>query len=263
MIIPIQSSQDPRLQLFRHTRDRDLLREEKVFIAEGEEIVLRLLATTYEDIRLLIAESRLQRLSPHIPAQVPCYVADQQLLREVPGFDFHRGVIACARRPALLRPVDLASRKGSLTLAVFAGVQDAENLGVLLRCAAALGIDGIVLGDRTLDPFYRRVVRVSMGAVFNLPMAISEDLPQDLMLMADTGIESIATVLDDRATPLHQFAPPSRQAVLFGNEHGGLPTSLTARCRHRLTIPMQNRIDSLNVAMAAAIILYHLTNRSG
>ncbi len=130
----------------------------------------------------------------------------------------------------------------------------------------------LVLGPRCGDPWYRRAVRVSMGAVFTLPIVRSADLDADLeRLQGEFGYATVATVTDADAPPLHQFAlsPNFRGrgrgrfrgvAVLLGSEGYGLAADVVQRCDHRVRIPMHHDVDSLNVAVAAGIVLHHFLN---
>ena len=118
----------------------------------------------------------------------------------------------------------------------------------------------MVLGPRCCDPWYRRAVRVSMGAVFTMPMVQSADLDADLdRLRGDHGYELIATVIDEDARTLRRVGPVAggRAAVLLGSEGYGLPASLVARCDRKVRIPMHHDVDSLNVAVAAGIVIHH------
>lgn len=257
-IITISSAEDPRLAEYRDIRESALIRERGLFVVEGENIVLRLLKSTLKTVSLLISDRRLERLAPYLPCKIPIYTAPEEVIQASPGFRFHRGVMALGLRPPLPElPALLMAMRPSATLVVCAGIGDPENLGQILRTSAALGAAGVVLGHGTADPFYRRVIRVSMGALFTLPLAISSDLVSDLSALRKRGFYLRATHLSPSATPLRQAQPARLNAILFGNESTGLPDELAELCDERLTIPMHAGADSLNVAAAAAIVLHH------
>ena len=147
-----------------------------------------------------------------------------------------------------------------LTLAVCPDVQDPENLGAILRIASALAIDAVVLGPDCCDPFSRRVLRVSMGAALRVKIVESDELVAELTALRDTiQLEQWAAVTDATATSFDKLQRPARLALLLGSEGHGLSADWVARCNHAVTIPMAPRVDSLNVAVAAGILLYHLT----
>jgi tRNA G18 (ribose-2'-O)-methylase SpoU len=142
---------------------------------------------------------------------------------------------------------------------------DAENVGSLIRIAAAFGADGVILGAGTTDPFARRVLRVSMGNVLFLPVAEVDCLASTLTdLSQNHGYQTIATVLDATAEDLTQSVMSERVVLVFGNESHGLDPQVAACCNQRMTIPMWNGTDSLNIAIAAGIFAHcYRTAHSG
>ncbi len=139
-------------------------------------------------------------------------------------------------------------------------ITNSENMGSLIRISSAFGADAIILGPRCCDPFYRMSIRVSMGTVFSVPIVRSEDLLGDLAsLQREHAFELTATVLDQDADPLDQANRKDRLAILFGNEANGLSVEVVTACDRRVTLPMKRGTDSLNVAIAAGIFLYHFT----
>ena len=257
-IVHVDSLADPRIADFRDLKDRELSRAGGKFIAEGEWVVRRLLASSYETDSVLLAERIADELAPLVPPTVPVYVAPAELVSRIVGFRFHSGAIAAGRRKAPLALTDLLPRLGSTaTLIVLPEITSTENLGGLLRIAAGFGADGVLLGERCCDPFYRQSVRVSMGTVFRLAIVQSTDLDADLRRLGHADFERIATVLDDNATPLATTTRRPRIALLMGNEAQGLSPHHTALCDHNVTIPMRLGTDSLNVTVAAGIFLHH------
>ncbi|MGH7178139.1 MAG: TrmH family RNA methyltransferase, partial [Tepidisphaeraceae bacterium] len=230
-----------------------------LFIAEGAQVVTRLLRSRFALHSILAAEHRVELVTPLVALDVPIYVVSREVMNSVIGFKFHSGLLACARRSERRGIDELIRTVGkSLTLVACPEVTNTENLGGLIRIAAGLGADGIVLGERCCDPFFRRTIRVSMGAVFSLPIYQCDDIRADLhRLRRQLGVELIATVLDESALPLDRCIRKDRMAILFGNEAQGLPEALMEICDRRVTIPMKLGTDSLNVAVSAGIVLYH------
>jgi tRNA G18 (ribose-2'-O)-methylase SpoU len=259
-LIPVPSLDDPRVAPYRNLKDRDLARDGDRFIAESEQLVRRLLASTVRAESLLVADKRLPDLAPVLPNDLPVYVAPAAVVNEIVGFQFHSGVMAVGVRPPSPALDDVLAGKPRATLVVCPEVEKTDNLGALIRIAAAFGADAMLLGPRCCDPFFRQSVRVSMGTVFHLPIVRSPDLDRDLHhLRDDLGVELIATVLDDSAEPLDRAPRAPKLALLLGNEAQGLPPDIVRLCHRRVTIPMQLGTDSLNVAVAAGVFLYHFT----
>ncbi|MFP4143967.1 MAG: TrmH family RNA methyltransferase [Phycisphaeraceae bacterium] len=255
-IHPVTSLDDPRVQPYRNLKDRQLAREHGLFICEGEPLARRLLDSPLNAHSILAAAHRAAAIAADAPADVPVFAAPADLLSDIVGYPFHRGVLACGVRP---KPVRAGALLPATTLVVCPQLENEENLGVIIRTAAALGADGILLGDQGADPLGRRTVRVSMGAVFTLPVAQSPDLRADLLrLREEHGFELAATVLDEHADDLADYRRPDKLALLLGNEPTGLADDWLALCDAQLTIPMHRGTDSLNVAVAAGIFLYEL-----
>jgi tRNA G18 (ribose-2'-O)-methylase SpoU len=257
--IPVQSIDDPRLACYRDVTQRNLTRQSGLFIAEGDKVAERLANSRFEVASILAEPEHAERFERLTPAATPIYVASRQLLAEIAGFQFHRGVLACGRRAARSSVAELLpGRDGArATIVVLPDVQDPTNLGSIIRSTAAFGCEGIVLGPRCADPFSRRVLRVSMGAAFHLPIVESTDLTADLRAIADAGLEVAAAVIDATAEPLATARRSERLAIVLGGEGHGLSEEWLKLCHRRVTIPMQLGIDSLNVAVAAAVLLYH------
>lgn len=259
--VAIETLEDPRIQMYRHLKESNLLRDGHLFIAEGTKLVERLLASDFETQSVLIAERREAEWGHKVPSSVPLYIVPQQLGEQLTGFNFHVGVLACGIRKPDRSIDDVLPRDAArLTVAICPNCDNPENLGSIIRIGSAFGIDALLLGRGCCDPFARRVLRVSMGTAFRLPIIESPDLELDLLrLRREWNMELIATVLDATATPLSDAVRGPMTGLLLGNEAEGLSQSWQALCDRRLTIPMLLGTDSLNVAVAAGIFLHHFT----
>ncbi|MCE5327163.1 MAG: RNA methyltransferase [Planctomycetaceae bacterium] len=258
---PVTSIDDGRIGVYRNLKDRELARLEGRFIAEGEMVVRRLLASRYAAESLLVAERQLAKILPFVPQDVPVYVAPPDLLSAIIGFNFHLGIIACGRRgegPALDEAV--VGLPPHATAVVLSEITKPDNMGALLRISSAFGADVVIAGQDCCDAFYRESIRVSMGTIFSLNLVRSPDLPADVArLKAAHGFETVGAVLAEGAVPLAQARRSPRTALMFGNEAQGLRPGLADLCDRKVVIPMQLGTDSLNVAVAAAVFLYHYT----
>lgn len=258
--IAISDLADPRVQPFRDLKASNLSRHGTLFIAEGTKLVARLLDSRYETASVLLSEKREAEWLPRIPESVPTYIIPQELGSQLVGFNFHVGVVACGKRVPS-PTIDVLPRNAErLTLVVCPNCDNPENLGAIIRISGGFGVDAILLGKGCCDPFSRRVLRVSMGTAFRMTVIESADLATDLDRLRDEWqVEFAATLLDSTATPLQEAQRSPRFGLLFGNEHAGLGAEWVRHCSQRLTIPMHGDTDSLNVAIAAGIFLYHFT----
>ncbi|QJY45233.1 TrmH family RNA methyltransferase [Pseudonocardia broussonetiae] len=260
-ITPVADPADPRLDDYRDltTADRrpDRPGGRGLVIAEGVVVVRRLLDSPYPVRSLLGVPRRLDELADDlVHVDVPAYAADAGTMATAVGFHLNRGVLAVADRAA---PVDAAAlARSARTLAVLEGVNDHENLGSLFRNAAALGVDGVLLGPRCADPLYRRSVRVSMGHVLRVPFAeLTGEWPAALGMLREAGLTVAALTPAPDAVPLAAAGLGGRRvALLLGAEGPGLTDEALAAADVRVRIPMASGVDSLNVATAAAVAFH-------
>lgn len=261
----IRSLDDPRLAAYRNLPDRTL-RGENVFVTEGRVLTQRLLASRYPVESLFCAEQHAEEFQRAAGGRFPVYAAQERLLIEIVGYQFHLGVLGAGRRiaPATLDELMAGTETVQTpTLAICPEVTKPENLGLVFRSAAALGIRGVLLGPTCCDLFSRRALRVSMGAVLTLPWARSEDILADLEALGGRWrFELVATVLDPRAERLDEFRWPQRLGLVFGSEFDGVRHHWLEKCHRRITIPMQPGTDSLNLGVAAGIFLYEASRRA-
>lgn len=257
-VCPIETIDDPAIAIFRNLKDRELAARHGRFIAESEFVVRRLLASTFPVDRVLLTDRRVAEIAPLVPPGVPVFSAPAQLVNQIVGYRFHSGVIASGIRVPGPTLDAVVPATGRVRLVVCPEISNNENLGGLIRVAAAFGATGLVLGERSCDPFFRQSIRVSMGTIFSVPVVQSSDIGADLRRMGGMNVERVAAVLDESAEVLSTFRPSPRTAVLFGNEAQGLAPEHVALCDRTLTVPMKLGTDSLNVAVSAGIILHHL-----
>ena len=259
--LPISSLTDPRVAPYRNVKDRLLDREGRRFIAEGEHVVRRLLESDFPVESVFLSERRVAEIGPLVRDGVPVYVAPAEVMDGVLGIKFHSGVIACGRRKGRMTLDDVVpTDRDRLTLVICPDVANVENIGAIIRIAAGFGADALILGEHCHDPLWRQSIRVSMGTVFRLPLYQSDDLLRDLARLRDEwGVQLAATVLDPDAEPLSDATRPARFGLLFGGEAQGLTQPYVDACDRQVTIPMKLGTDSLNVAVAAGVFLYHFT----
>ena len=251
---------DPCLAPYRQLRHSNLTHVSGLFIAEGPTVVQRLLASSYGIESILVDDKHLERFEPSIPEGVATYVVEHDHLSGLVGFNFHRGVLACGiRKPSLsCAAACWQALPDDETLAILVGVQDPENVGGILRCCAGLGISRVVLGPNTADPLSRRVLRVSMGTALSLSLIRTKDCIADLhWLSQQRNVETIAATLASDAQPLESASRHGPVAIVLGNEAWGLPAEIQQASNRRVRIDMRLGTDSLNVSMAAGIIMHY------
>ncbi|MBB1242851.1 RNA methyltransferase [Streptomyces durbertensis] len=259
--ITVEDPGDPRLSDYTDLTDVALRRRrepaEGLFIAEGEKVIRRALAAGYE-IRSMLLSPKWLDVMGDVVAELPApvYAVTPRVAEQVTGYHVHRGALASmARRP---EPEPGSLLAGARRVAVFEDLVDHANVGAAFRNAAALGVDAVLLTPRCADPLYRRAVKVSMGAVLQVPWTRFGSWPDGLDVLGEHGFLTAALCLADDSVGLDELAArrPERLALLFGTEGEGLTAGALARADVRVRIPMAAGVDSLNVAAASAVAFY-------
>jgi tRNA G18 (ribose-2'-O)-methylase SpoU len=292
--LSVTSLDDPRLDPYRDLKRSNRTRRRGTFVVEGHRVVRRLLDSPFPVESIVVSERRRDFLAEVVPDDVPLLVLPQELAAELVGYNFHHGVMACGRRLPQPELSDLLPPGSEPALFVACPrITDPDNMGGLIRLCAGFGVRALLLGDACSDPFSRRVLRVSMGTAFQLPilefpgsdlmceihqpeaqardttpgpsLALRADVTDAKSTLAEQlnalrevhGFRLLATVLDDTATPLADVPAIERLVLLLGNEAEGLAPEWIDLCDQRITIPMAQGTDSLNVTVAAGIFLHY------
>lgn len=260
---------DQRVARFRNLRDGRLRAAEfeggtGSFVCEGSILVRRLLASDATVLAVLAERGWLDRHGGELGERAggaALLAADRPVMEAIVGFEFHRGVMACAERPPARDAGDLIAQ--SRVLVVLEDLSNQDNVGAVFRNAAALVGPGagVLLSPRCCDPLYRKALRVSAGAALDLPFARLEPWPEGLRRLAAAGYRVLLLTPHPDALPLDRVGvgPESRVALVLGAEGPGLsPAVMGMAGAIRVRIPMSGWSDSLNVATAAAIVLARL-----
>ena len=235
---------------------------EGIFIAESHKVIGHALDSGCAPLSFLMERRQIEGISGTLLERcpdTPVYTADRETLCKLTGYELTRGCLCAMHRPAPI-PVEEAV-KNAHRIAVLDGIADAANVGAILRSAAALHMDAILLSPTCCDPLHRRAVRVSMGTVFQLPWArLDKNWPEQLRAL---GIKTAALALTDRSVSVDdpQLAAEPCLALILGSEGDGLSQSVIDACDYTVLIPMSHGVDSLNVAAAAAVAFWELRIR--
>jgi tRNA G18 (ribose-2'-O)-methylase SpoU len=257
LIHHVNSLDRPELAPYR-TLKRPLAHSQLgIFVAEGEKVVRRLLDSRIQVISLLLTPGWLERLreSGHLREDrcPEIFLAEGDLLREIVGFNIHQGVMAVARVP---EEPSLDRLPGEHLLMALDGLRISENVGVMVRNAAAFGVHAVLVGETSCSPYLRRAVRNSMGAVFTLPVIHVPSLAEALgRLQLQRGTRIVAA--DPHGAAIVSDIPlTGNLCIVLGNEDEGVSPEVAALADIRAAIPMCNDTDSLNVGSASAAFLY-------
>ena len=258
----IDDPSDHRFADYRNIPDQELVRSRGVFVAEGRLVVRRLLQSTFDTRSVLVTRPAFDSVADLTATRpdLPVYVAAPEVISAVAGFNIHRGCLAIGTRPAPRTWSGLVA--AATRLVALERVGNADNVGTSFRCAAAFGIDGVLLGPGCADPLYRKAIRTSMGAALQVPFATAEPWPDALTRLRDNGWAVVGLTPAAEAAPVSRVltsAPSARTVLMLGHEGDGLSEGAMRACTHLARIPMARGVDSLNVSMAVAVALYELT----
>lgn len=260
-LIPIDHAQDQRLEPYRALREKDLKRQDGLFVAEGDVVVRALIRSQHFVLHsLLIDKRRLAVLDPllaGVAADIPAYLVDQTIMSTVAGFPMHRGLLALGYRGHAPEPDGLIPAGGHPALVVaMLGIANHDNIGGIFRNAAAFGADAVLLDAESCDPLYRKALRVGVGAGLLMPWA-RLPVAEDVLAIADRHDLIPLALTPSGGERLCDLKPPHRAMFILGSEGHGLPDRIMQGCK-RIAIPMHGDFDSLNVATTSGIALHHL-----
>ncbi len=255
-IIEITTLEAPALAPYRQLTGRQL-QGEKLFIAESENVILAGLEAGCRPLSLLMERRHITGKGSALVERcgVPVYTGEDALLKELTGFQLSRGILCAMECPAPLTAEQVL--QNARRIAVLENVVDGTNVGALMRSAAALGADGMLLTPDCCDPLQRRSARVSMGAALRIPWAVCKD---PLSALKQAGFTTAALALRDNAVSIsaERLKAASKLALFLGAEGDGLKQETIDGCDHAVIIPMHNAVNSLNVAAAGAVAFWEL-----
>lgn len=281
-VIPIRSVHDGPVAIYSELNENQLLHYYEpnggIFIAESLNVIERArnmgcVAESYlvEPKFIKDVEGWAYSNAPDgTLIDIPIYVAEQTAMSELVGYHVSRGVLAAMRRPVLPSPESILRDPSVYRIAVLEAVQNPTNVGAIIRSAAALGIDAVLLTEGCSDPLYRRASRVSMGTVFQipwtyLPESLDQNSPDGSLpgYLRSFGFRTAAMALSDDSVPIDDPAVcrEEKLAIILGTESDGLKKETILFSDYVVRIPMSHGVDSLNVAAASAVAFWQLRRK--
>ena len=273
-ILEITDFNAPELDVYARLTEGQLLNRHEpdkgIFIAESPKVIERALDFGCQPISLLLEKAHIEGQAKDIIKRcgdIPIYTAEFDILTQLTGFKLTRGALCAMRRPKPLSVDDVCSK--SRRIAVLENVMNPTNVGAIIRSAAALGIDGILLTPGSSNPLYRRSIRVSMGTVFQIPWTFIGSEASDncttwpgngIASLRQQGFKIVAMALDDNSISISDpiLKEQDKLAIVLGTEGEGLASCTIEDCDYTVKIPMYHNVDSLNVAAASAVAFWEL-----
>ncbi len=261
-MIEILSYNAPEISVFKSLRGTPSeILEKRLFIAEGEKVFAKLLNSNLEIVSIFATSKYYEKYKEEIEQkhllESRKFTASKQIMEQIVGFHLHTGVMALARQPEDTELAALGER-----IVVLNGVIDAENVGSIVRNAVAFGFDSLIYDNSSSCPFLRRAVRVSMGNIFCIKTRRENDLVNTINTLKAKGYEIVAAELNERSININNVRFKSKIAIIFGNEGFGVAQQVLEVSDKIVSIPISDKVNSLNVASSSAIILFFANNNS-
>ncbi len=241
----ITSLKNPKVAAWKALKDRKGRRESGCFLVEGRKMVEEALKSAFDVETVLVQEGM------ELPdgLTMPVYELPAHVLAAVCDTKTPQGIAAVVRMKE-------QSALGK-HIVVLDGVQDPGNVGTIIRTADAAGLDGVLLSTQCADVFSPKVLRATMGSIFRMNLRTTDDLPGELTKLREKGYSILSSQLD--GTPFYEREKVAEQfALIIGNEGNGVSEQVQQTATHRVRLPMRGGAESLNAAIAAAIMMYEL-----
>ena len=254
------------LSIYSETSEIQLLRyyepEPGIFIAESPKVIRRALDAGYEPVSCLMEKNHIEGEGRQILeriSDVPVFCAEFDVLTQLTGFKLTRGMLCAMKRKPLPDVKKICENKSRIV--ILDKVMNPTNVGAIIRSAAALGMDAVLLTPGCSDPLYRRAARVSMGTVFQIEWTFLND--DSLDEIKALGFKTAAMALKDNSLSVNdsRLINEKKLALVMGTEGDGLSDKTISDCDFTVKIPMYHGVDSLNVAAASAVAFYQLADK--
>lgn len=241
----ITSLKNPKVTAWKALKDRKGRRESGCFLVEGRKMVEEALASAFDVETVLVQEGM------ELPdgLTMPVYELPAHVLAAVCDTKTPQGIAAVVRMKE-------QSALGK-HIVVLDGVQDPGNVGTIIRTADAAGLDGVLFSNQCADVFSPKVLRATMGSIFRMNLRTTGDLPGELTKLREKGYSILSSQLDGTLFYERQDVA-ERFALIIGNEGNGVSEQVQQTATHRVRLPMRGGAESLNAAIAAAIMMYEL-----
>lgn len=265
-IIEITDFLAPELDIYARLTEGQLLNREfperALFIAESPKVINRALDAGYEPVSCLMEKKHIQGEGKQILARmkdVSVFSAEFDILTQLTGFKLTRGMLCAMKRKPLPDVREICKNKRRIV--ILDKVMNPTNVGAIIRSAAALGMDAVLLTPGCSDPLYRRAARVSMGTVFQIDWTFLQG--DSLDEIKSLGFKTVAMALKDNSLSIDdpKLTEEKKLAIILGTEGDGLSDETIDECDFTVKIPMFHGVDSLNVAAASAVAFYQLGNK--
>ena len=273
-LIEITDYDDPRLDVYARLNETQLRHYYEpnggLLITESPKVTERALAAGCKPVSALVESSQAvgeaAQILENLPSDLPVFTGSSDTIRKLTNIPMTRGLLCCMVRPVLQNVEDMIA--GMHRIAVLENVTNPTNVGAIIRSAAALGMEAVLLNHACSDPFYRRAARVSMGTVFQVPWTYLENTETGkglhyVKMLQTLGFKTAALALRKDTVSISDpcLRREEKLAVILGAEGDGLTDETIDLSDYTIRIPMAHGVDSLNVAACSAVAFWELALR--
>jgi len=260
-IVPIDSLSDPRCFPYRSLKGKDLVKE-GIFVVEGPRAVQLLLQSDYTVISLLMTDRWLGKMRSQLAKRTtddkPVLIADRETVDKIIGFKIHQGIMAAVKIPDMPDIAQIIKKEDApYRFLAFDGLKNAENVGAIIRNAAAFHVTAIIYDDATVTPFLRRVVSASAGTLFKVRCIRVDKLDKALLYLKKKNVRIVAASPGRKSKEMEEADLSGDVCIVFGSEGYGISDRALKIADSIVKIPLSDKVDSLNVSCSSAILLYH------
>jgi len=258
-MIEIKEFNDNRIDLYKSLRFTPASHtKNNIFIAEGKKVTIKLLKSNIEVLSVFAISEFYEEYSELIDKKdvsaENLFFAEKKIMEQIVGFKLHSGVMAIGKQPDYV-PLEELDEK----IVILNAVRDAENVGSIVRNAAAFNVNSLIFDEKSSSPYLRRAVRVSVGNVFNLKINKTENLEKTIFELKKLGYQIVCAEICKGAIDIAKITFNEKVAIIFGNEGDGVEEKYLKMCDSVCFIPISEKVDSLNVAASSAVFLYNLS----
>ncbi|MBR3169710.1 MAG: RNA methyltransferase [Lachnospiraceae bacterium] len=271
--IELTDYEDPRLDFYARLNETQLKHYYEpnggLFITESPKVTERALGAGMRPVSALVERKQIEGEAAEILEKlgdIPVFTGGPEALRNLTNIPMTRGLLCLFERPVLPTVEEVVS--DCRRIAVLENVTNPTNVGAIMRSAAALGMEAVILTSSCSDPYYRRASRVAMGTVFQVPWTFAENTEKGrgmhyVRFLQSLGFKTAALALRKDTVTIDdsRLRAEEKLAVILGAEGDGLADETIDACDYTIKIPMAHGVDSLNVAACSAVAFWELARR--
>ena len=239
------------LSEFQGLKGNKLLSSNQI-IVEGPKGIRKLLQKNFKIKKVLIEDALTEEFSGLCDRAEEVFKLNSKEIKELTGFNYHKGLLALAEG-------DLYSPLKELKppYLILNGLTSPENVGSIIRTARAFEVESIIIDSKTVSPYLRRCIRVSMGNIFDIKVHKTKNLLELMGELKKEGISFVGTAHLESSIDIKSWKSTESEAIIIGSEGHGMDQEIIEACDKVIKIPISDYVAHLNASVAASIVLYH------